>query len=34
MSNSFLSDGLLKIDNQLRLLAAQKESFLRQILHC
>ena len=33
MSNSLLSDGLLKIDNQLRLLADEKESFLRQASH-
>ena len=33
MSNSLLSDELLKIDNQPRLLADEKESFLRQILH-
>ncbi|AMJ97440.1 hypothetical protein AVL55_04255 [Alteromonas macleodii] len=33
MSNSLLSDELLKIDNQLRLLADEKESFLRQALN-
>ena len=33
MSNSLLSDELLKIDNQPRLLADEKESFLRQASH-